>query len=433
MTTTLRLRLNLVLGLALGVALSTAGLVWAQKEAADPVPLDELRLFTEVLDRIKQDYVEDTTDKTLLDAAIRGMLAGLDPHSSYLDEDAYAEMQAGTSGEFGGLGIEVDMEDGFVRVVAPIEDTPADRAGVMAGDLIIRLDDAPVKGMSLSDAVKRMRGAPDTEITLTVVREGEDAPLEIVVVRDVIEVQSVKTRMLEPGYGYARITQFQVPTARKLKESLNTMIDSNGEPLKGLVLDLRNNPGGVLTGAVDVSDLFLESGEVVETRGRTDGTQQIFEATSGDLLNGAPLIVLVNGGSASASEIVAGALQDQRRAVIMGQRTFGKGSVQTIMPLANGAAVKLTTARYYTPDGRSIQAEGIEPDITLRDFTLSDSKNNGLSVREIDLQRHLINENGEVEEEEKPAEGSELAEDDYALYEALNLLKALALLDTKRA
>ncbi len=431
---------TLALGFLLGIFVAVGHYVWAERNAADKeLPLQELRNFTDVLDRVKQDYVKEVDDKELLEQAIRGMLIGLDPHSSYLNENDFRELQVGTSGEFGGLGIEVGMDDGFIKVIAPIDDTPAQRAGIKAGDLIIRLDDTPVKGLSLSDAVKIMRGKPNTEITLTIVREGEDKPLKFTIVRDVIQVKSVKTRLLEPNFGYARISQFQSNTAADLNQALTDLVKENKAPLKGLVIDLRNNPGGVLNTAVQVSDAFLEQGTIVYTEGRNSSSRQYYKATPGDILQGAPIVVLVNGGSASASEIVAGALQDHRRAIIMGEQTFGKGSVQTILPLINGTALKLTTALYFTPDGRSIQAEGIKPDIKLESLKLALEQPAGPSLlKEADLSGHL--ENGgakpppeEVQDESKGAsqETAALAQTDYQLYEALNLLKGLALLQSQ--
>ncbi|MCP5419483.1 MAG: S41 family peptidase [Gammaproteobacteria bacterium] len=436
-----------VLGAVLGLFWLGGHCVWADRadKPEDKLPVEELRIFTDVLDRIKQDYVEPIADKVLLENAIRGMLSGLDPHSAYLDADAFKELQAGTAGEFGGLGIEVGLENGFIKVIAPIDDTPAQRAGIRAGDLIIRLDNTPVKGLSLSDAVNLMRGKPNTEITLTVIREGEDNPLKIKVVRDIIQVKSVKSRLLEPGFGYVRITQFQSRTALNLQEALNQLKEENKGPLKGLVMDLRNNPGGVLNAAVEVADVFLESGTVVYTEGRNGQARQDFKATPGDSLKGAPMVVLVNGGSASASEIVAGALQDQHRAVIMGEQTFGKGSVQTILPLNNGTAVKLTTARYYTPSGRSIQAQGISPDIKLESLKLAQGENPSLGLlKEADLSGHLENSQSPPDNAPKqegkanappPKTGNSadepLAENDYPLYEALNLLKGLSLLQAQ--
>ena len=422
----------LLAGGAIGVFLAVGQGVLAERHGEGTLPLEDLRTFTEVFARIKNDYVEPVEDKALLENAIRGMLTGLDPHSSYLIPDDYQELQAGTSGEFGGLGIEVGMEDGFVKVIAPIDDTPAQRAGVEAGDLVIRLDDTPVKGMSLADAVKVMRGAPGTDIVLTIVREGIDRPLRITITRDVIRVTSVRSRTLEPGYGYVRISQFQLRTGESLREAVGELRESAGdEDLKGLVLDLRNNPGGVLNAAVSVSDAFLDKGTIVYTEGRMDDAKLTFSAKGSDILDGIPLVVLVNAGSASASEIVAGALQDHRRAVIMGEKTFGKGSVQTILPLGNGSALKLTTARYYTPSGISIQARGIVPDITLDRVRVS-QLDAGQGVKEADLARHFESDGEEDDfEAAKRAQREEdvpLAQRDFALYEALNLLKGLHIL-----
>ena len=423
----------LLAGGVIGVFLAIGQGVLAERHGEGTLPLEDLRTFTEVFARIKNDYVEPVEDKALLENAIRGMLTGLDPHSSYLIPDDYQELQAGTSGEFGGLGIEVGMEDGFVKVIAPIDDTPAQRAGVEAGDLVIRLDDTPVKGMSLSDAVKVMRGAPGTDIVLTIVREGLDRPIRITITRDVIRVTSVRSRALEPGYGYVRISQFQLRTGESLREAVGELRENAGdEDLKGLVLDLRNNPGGVLNAAVSVSDAFLNEGTIVYTEGRMDDAKLTFSAKGTDILDGIPLVVLVNAGSASASEIVAGALQDHRRAVIMGEKTFGKGSVQTILPLGNGSALKLTTARYYTPSGISIQARGIVPDITLDRVQVS-QLDVGQGVKEADLARHLESD-GEEEEDFEAAKRAQQEEDiplaqrDFALYEALNLLKGLHIL-----
>ena len=422
----------LLAGGAIGVFLAVGQGVLAERHGEGTLPLEDLRTFTEVFARIKNDYVEPVEDKALLENAIRGMLTGLDPHSSYLIPDDYQELQAGTSGEFGGLGIEVGMEDGFVKVIAPIDDTPAQRAGVEAGDLVIRLDDTPVKGMSLSDAVKVMRGAPGTDIVLTIVREGIDRPLRITITRDVIRVTSVRSRTLEPGYGYVRISQFQLRTGESLREAVGELRENAGdEDLKGLVLDLRNNPGGVLNAAVSVSDAFLNEGTIVYTEGRMDDAKLTFSAKGSDILDGIPLVVLVNAGSASASEIVAGALQDHRRAVIMGEKTFGKGSVQTILPLGNGSALKLTTARYYTPSGISIQARGIVPDITLDRVRVS-QLDAGQGVTEADLARHLESD-GEEEDFDaarraQREEDVPLAQRDFGLYEALNLLKGLHIL-----
>ncbi len=432
-----RLGMGLVLGVVLGVTLSLGHGVFADRQQKVSVPLEELRTFTDVYARIKKDYVVEVDDKDLLENAIRGMVSGLDPHSAYLNEEEFKELQIGTTGEFGGLGIEVGMEDGFVKVIAPIDDTPAQRAGIQAGDLIIRLDDKPVKGMTLNEAVKVMRGKKGTQITLTIVREGEDKPLKITVTRDVIRVKSVKKRTLDPGFGYVRITNFQSKTTRNLIDAVDELKDKNGGRLKGLVLDLRNNPGGVLTGAVGVSDAFLNEGLIVYTEGRVKDSVLRYSATNGDVLDGAPLVVLINGGSASASEIVAGALQDHHRAIIMGTKSFGKGSVQTILPLKENSALKLTTARYYTPSGNSIQAEGIEPDIVLKNLKLAALEDKQFKpLKEADLARHLENgngKNGKSKGDKKGAGDSEegLAAKDYQLNEALNLLKGIALMSAR--
>ena len=435
----LRNAVILLSGLVLGVSLAVGAGVWAKRpaETRHALPLSEVRSLSEVFGKIKENYVEEVDDRTLLENAIRGMLSGLDPHSSYLDRDAFQELRVGTTGEFGGLGIVVGMEDGFVKVVAPIDDTPAQRAGVQAGDLIIRLDDTPVKGMSLDEAVKMMRGEPGSQITLTIVRDGLDKPLKITITRDRIRVKSVKARTLEPGYGYVRVTQFQERTGAELKAALKRLKKENDGRLKGLVLDLRNNPGGLLDAAVEVADVFLEAGVIVSVRGRTPDNQMRHQASSPDLLEGTPLVVLVNEGSASASEIVAGALQDHKRGIVMGKQTFGKGSVQTVVPLGNNTALKLTTARYYTPSGRSIQAEGIVPDIALQDLKVDVRKDRLDPVKERDLARHLEGdgERGGGKARGKAGEGAEddppLATSDYFLYEALNVLKGMYLLSAR--
>jgi carboxyl-terminal processing protease len=414
----------IAIGVLLGVLVSLNLTAVAQRDLAAPLPIEELRAFTEVFGRVKSDYVEPVADKKLITEAINGMLTGLDPHSAYLDQEAFRELQVGTQGEFGGLGIEVGMEDGFVKVVAPIDDSPASRAGLKTGDLIVKLDDTSVKGMTLSDAVKRMRGKPDTQITLTIVRKNETQPIVVTITRAIIKIQSVKSKLLEPGYAYFRVTQFQEHTGEILARSIDRLFKENPVPMKGIVLDLRNDPGGLLNGAVAVSAAFLPKGSlVVYTDGRTDDSRMRLSATPEHYLRGrlerdyigrlpegaktVPMVVLVNGGSASASEIVAGALQDHARAVIMGQRTFGKGSVQTILPLGNNTAIKLTTARYYTPNGRSIQAKGIEPDIPLDDG--SAGRSTALKLREADLTKHLT----EAAAEKPPTTGAAAKQYDF--------------------
>ena len=447
-------QISLVLfGVLAGVLLSLNFSAVAQREEARyPLPVDELRAFAEVYGAIKTNYVEPVQDKKLITGAINGMLSDLDPHSAYLDQDAFKELQVGTQGEFGGLGIEVGMEDGFVKVVSPIEDTPAYRAGLKPGDLIIKLDDTPVKGMTLGDAVKRMRGKPKTPIRLTIVRKGTPQPFEVTVVRDVIHVKSVKSKTVEPGYGWVRISQFQEHTGESLVKHLNELY-KNGA-LKGLVLDLRNDPGGLLNGAVGVSAAFLpRDAIVVTTDGRTEDAKRKYTASPADYLRGrgadylknlpagiksVPMVVLVNGGSASASEIVAGALQDYKRATVMGTQSFGKGSVQTIMPLKNNTAIKLTTARYYTPSGRSIQAVGITPDVKVEEPGDSPDR-----IREADLLKHLANPEDEKSGNAAKAPAEQKSEepqgttsptakpvelggpDDFQLKQAINLLKGL--------
>lgn len=436
-----------LLGTVIGGGLTIGHGVFGARNAEDQLPLDDLRTFTDVFSRIKNDYVEEVSDEQLLEYAIRGMLNGLDPHSSYLNAEEFNELRIGTTGEFGGLGIEVGMEDGFVKVVSPIDDTPAERAGIQSGDLIIRLDKTPVKGLSLNDAVKLMRGKPGSMISLTVIREGEDAPLNIDIERAVIKTTSVRNRMLDDNYGYVRISNFQTKTTADLLKAVKGMQKESKDGMQGLILDLRNNPGGVLSGAVGVSDAFLDDGMIVYTDGREQDSKLRYDATSGDILDGKPLVVLVNGGSASASEIVAGAMQDHGRAIIMGTKTFGKGSVQTIQDLPAGGAVKLTTSRYYTPDGRSIQALGIVPDIKTRQESLNRPKEGEedefSALSESSLRGALINE-GNGSSGEEPASDGEggdgensrdeteaLIYDDYQLSEALNLLKGLSILSRR--
>jgi len=426
-----------LIGAVVGGSLTVGQGVLATRTGGHDLPLEQMRTFTDVFSRIKNDYVEEVSDDELLEYAIRGMLNGLDPHSAYLNTEEFNELRIGTTGEFGGLGIEVGMEDGFVRVVSPIDDTPAARAGMQSGDLIIRLDDTPVKGLSLNDAVKLMRGKPGSNLRLTVIREGEDRPLTIDIKRAIIKVTSVRNRMLDDDYGYLRISNFQTKTTADMLKAIKKMKVESGGSMKGMVLDLRNNPGGVLSGAVGVSDAFLNDGMIVYTDGREEDSKLRYDATNGDILDGAPLVVLVNGGSASASEIVAGAMQDHGRAIVLGTKTFGKGSVQTIQDLPAGGAVKLTTSRYYTPNGRSIQALGIEPDISTQPGSWSrpDEEGDFTPLTESSLRGALSNTD---EEDDKDAEGEDAEEsgdnlvyDDYQLYEALNLLKGLSILSQK--
>jgi carboxyl-terminal processing protease len=451
------------IGLVAGILVSLHFAAVADKNTELPLPVEELRAFTEVFGRIKSDYVEPVSDKKLITEAINGMLSGLDPHSAYLDADGFKELQVSTQGEFGGLGIEVGMEDGLVKVISPIEDTPAFTAGVKTGDLIIKLDDTLVKGLTLNDAVKRMRGKPGSAIMLTIVRKSEPKPLQISVTRAVIKVQSVKSKLVDSGYGFVRVTQFQEHSGESLATALINLQKQNNAPLQGLVLDLRNDPGGLLTSAVGISATFLQKDAlVVYTDGRTEDAKRRFLASPEyyvqpgkndylkdlpDSFKKVPMVVLVNGGSASASEIVAGALQDHKRAVIMGTQSFGKGSVQTILPLGNNTAIKLTTARYFTPNGRSIQAKGIVPDILVEDPATA-SFDNAFRLREVDLDKHLSNSQGEdkgdatskpnksqTKNKDSDSGKTEIAEfgakNDYQLNQALNLLKGMSILRGK--
>lgn len=464
--------ISLVLGgFVAGALISLHVPALADKETKSGLPIEELRTFAEVYNAIKQGYVEPVEDKAMITNAIAGMLSNLDPHSAYLDADGFKDLQVGTQGEFGGLGIEVGMEDGLVKVVSPIEDTPAYRAGIKTGDLIFKLDETPVKGLTLNEAVKKMRGKPKTSIKLSILRKGETKPLEITLVREVIKVQSVKSKVVEPGYGWVRITQFQENTTADLVRHLANLYKQG--PLQGLVLDLRNDPGGLLNSAIGVSATFLPADvKVVSTDGRTGDAKQEFLARPQDYLRGTredplralpaevkkvPMVVLVNSGSASASEIVAGALQDYKRATLLGTQTFGKGSVQSIIPLPGNSAIKLTTARYFTPLGRSIQAKGIEPDFIVEETANSSGAPH--RVREADLERHLSN--GREKEQpvaakpdaakpaakEKPKEkgkdGDDSSEselpprleyagkDDFQFQQALNLLKGKEVMQNK--
>jgi len=445
------------LGLIAGIAGSMQFDAMAQRNANSPLPIEELRTLADVFGLIKTDYVEPVEDKKLLTEAISGMVSSLDPHSAFLDKKAFKELREGTQGKFVGLGIEVGMEDGYVKVISPIEDSPAYKAGLKAGDLITRLDSTPVKGMTLDEAVKRMRGEPNTKITLTVARKEEDKPLLITIMRQEIKVQSVKGKIIEPGFGWIRVSQFQEPTVEDLAKKINQLYQQD-PGMKGLVLDLRNDPGGVLPGAIGVSAAFLPKDvPVVSTNGQLPDSKATYYArrefygtrAGTDPLARLPegvkkvkMVVLVNSGSASASEIVAGALQDYKRAAVMGTQTFGKGSVQTIRQLSADTAVKLTTARYYTPNGRAIQAKGIVPDLLVDEYADGDGMN-GMRLREADLQKHLSNDKDKeadkgaavvdeleeakrlsaLEKKRKPLEFG--TKEDFQLAQALNHLKGL--------
>ena len=402
----------------------------AASSVPDRVDLDDVRNFSRVYEIVRQAYVEPVDNKTIMKAAISGMLSGLDPHSEYLDKDGLAELNEDTTGQYGGLGIEVLQVDGTLRIIAPIDDTPASRAGIKPGDTIVKIDGKVVDPENIDDMFKALRGDAGSKITLTILHEKSDKPIDMPLVREKISVTSVKTREIEPGYAYIRLSQFQDDTAPDLEKKLGELIRKNG-PQKGAILDLRSNPGGLLTAAVGVSDDFLNSGTIVTTHGRLQDSNLSFEAHSGDLLNGAPMVVLVDNGTASAAEIVAGALKDNRRALIVGRRTFGKGVVQTVLPLDNDHAVKITTARYYTPNGTSIQAEGIKPDIALADLAVNKADSAAVLVSsEADLPNHLANEDtklGKDIDNDGSAENAKLATQDYALSQALNVLKGLAL------
>jgi len=395
---------------------------------ASLLPLEELRTFTRVYDQVRNGYVDEINDATLLEYAIKGMISELDPHSAYLDKEAFADLQASTSGEFGGIGLEVSLDEGFIKVVTPIDDSPSARAGIQAGDVVIRIDDKQVKGMDLNKAVNLMRGPKNSPIKITVMREGVDQPLDFDLQRDIIKVQSVRTRLLDQDYFYIRIAQFQLDTGKDVAKILREQLKKNPDT-KGIILDLRNNPGGVLQASVEVVDAFLDGGQVVYTQGRLDNSNIGYNAEAGDITNNLPLVVLINDGSASASEIVAGALQDHKRAVIMGTRSFGKGSVQSVIPISNDRAIKLTTALYYTPNGRSIQAQGIEPDVNVERVQIT-SFQQGLGTTEADLARHLGNSKGGTESTskeraDKRISSADLLKEDNQLHEALNLLKGL--------
>ena len=420
---------RLLIGLAAAFCLGPLWVAHAgQAENGVRLPIEDLKIFAEIFGKIKSDYVEDIDDSQLLNDAIKGMLDGLDPHTVYLDPESFREMNIDTHGEFGGLGLEVTMENGVIRIVAPIDDTPAHKAGLKSGDLIISMDGVQVKGLSLGESVSLMRGKPGSEIVLTIVRKDRPEPFEVTLKRAIIQLESVRAELLETGFGYVRVIQFQIGTATSLRQQLARLAREAGTALKGLVLDLRDNPGGVLDGAIQVSDTFLRDGLIVSTRGRAEDSEVTFSASPKDYLNDAPLVVLVNGGSASASEIVAGALQDHGRALILGTTTFGKGSVQTILPMLNGAALKLTTARYYTPNDRSIQATGITPDVVSQPAESSQTPDGDVSrPRESDLAGHLENELEKDQNATVDTKTDPLLFSDLQVREALNILKGMVI------
>jgi carboxyl-terminal processing protease len=411
----------------------------SQTASTQRIPLEDVQRFSNAISEIKKYYVKPISDKELFDNAIRGMLSGLDPHSSYLDENELKELQTATNGEFGGLGIEVTMEDGAIKVVTPLVDTPAFKAGIKTGDYIIKLGSKSVQGLELKDAVNLMRGKPGSTIELTILRKGVDKPLKYTLVREKIQIKSVKSKLLNNQYGYVRLTQFQAQTDKDLENAVTQLKAQAGGQLKGLVLDLRNNPGGLLDSAIQISDEFLDLDKkgkpemIVYTQGRLPGSKFVAMATDkpGDILNNAPMVVLINNGSASASEIVAGALKDNKRAIILGTRSFGKGSVQTVLPLDNKRAIKLTTALYFTPSGTSIQAKGITPDIVVEEFNMpktTDNNDSYAGIAETDLSGHLANPSDAQKTDIKQAknDNQDLLHEDYQLYAALTILEGLA-------
>ena len=431
---------TLYVGVLLSVSTATSffsASAFAEQEASQQrIPMEDVQRFSNAISQIKRYYVKPTEDKTLFDNAIRGMLSGLDPHSSYLNEEDFKELQTATNGEFGGLGIEVTMEEGVVKVVTPIVDTPAYKAGIKAGDYIIKLGNKSVQGLELKDAVNLMRGKEGSTVDLTILRKGADKPLNFTLVREKIMIKSVKSKLLANKYGYVRLTQFQAQTDHDMEQAVAQLKQEAGGNLKGLVLDLRNNPGGLLDSAIQVSDAFLHNNKqgkeelIVYTEGRLPGSKFTAIANPGDILNDAPIVVLINNGSASASEIVAGALKDNKRAIILGTRSFGKGSVQTVLPLDDKRAIKLTTAFYYTPSGVSIQAQGITPDIVVEEVAVPKTENKDAfsGFSEASLNGHLLNKNGPEKEVVKTSDNEEqnLLYEDYQLYAALTILKGLA-------
>ena len=398
----IKLTKNLLIStFALGIYLIPAERLYADEQNSDAIPAAKIQQFVEVFKRVKEQYVDDIDDEILFDYAIQGMVSSLDPHSSFLSKDDFNELRIGTTGKFGGLGIEITMEDGFVKIISPIDDTPASRAGLKSGDFITKIDDTLVKGLTIGEAVKLMRGKPGSQVTITVVREGEREPLIINLTREIIVAKGVKSELLEGDIGYIRLSSFQSKSTDHISTHILKLKQDSGNKLKGLLLDLRNNPGGVLGSAVGIADLFLTDGKIVFTKGRTSNSDLEYFATSQDIIDGLPMIVMINEGSASASEIVAGALQDNNRAKILGTKSYGKASVQTIQEFSDGTALKLTTARYYTPSGRDIHTEGIEPDIMIK------------------------RERNDVQKENNPTEISKLLLDDNQLVEALKIIKGL--------
>lgn len=421
------------------MAIVACSSLFAQTEIAieepekTPIPLTQIRTFAEIFTRIKLNYVEPISDEKLLEYAVEGMLNGLDPHSVYLKGERYDDLNEGTTGAFSGLGMEVIMEDGFVKVIAPIDDTPAAEAGIKTGDLIIRMDGKTVTGLSLNEATKRMRGESGSKITITILRESEPDPFDVELTRAVVRLNSIKRKRLSESIGYIRVTQFQIATAESFRKELKQFRDSEG--FEGLILDLRNNPGGLLTSAISIADVFIDDGLIVSTKGRLATNDQKYKSTPSDFIDGKPIVVLINGGSASASEIVAGALQDHGRALILGTDSFGKGSVQTVLNIDDKEAIKLTTARYYTPSGRSIQAAGISPDVLVEYREFKDREKGFKRIKENDLPGRLDNDSGEVEALEKPTKNQQeiqlLLARDYQLNEAFNLLNGLILFADK--
>lgn len=409
----------------------TATAASATNDQNAELPLKDLRLFTRIFEHIRRSYVDPISDQQLLENAIKGMLGEMDPHSAYLDAEIFENIQESTQGEFTGVGIEMTTENGFIKVITPIDDTPAQKAGILAGDIIIKIDQESIQGFSNHEAAEKIRGAAGSSVVFTIIRENNDQPIDITVTRDIIRSISVKGRVIDDAIGYIRIAQFQANTGTEFVRTIKKL-RTNNDHLDGFIIDLRNNPGGVLQASVQVVDSLIHEGLVVSTKGRLENSNVEYKATDGDDTNGLPIIVLVNGGSASASEIVAGALQDHQRAVIMGTQTFGKGSVQTILPIGDKKGIKLTTALYFTPNGRSIQAKGIEPDILVEPATIT-AINTGTRVTEASLDKHLKNANDEdgSNNDKNKNNHSGVNPKDNQLFEAINLLKGLAILAKK--